>query len=550
MSERRPFHSRKPYRHGVVFQPSVQKNMRNGINTLVSAIRPTLGPTARTVAVTPLTENKNTPEILDNGGVIARRVIELHRREEDIGAMLTRALICRQHDSMGDGSATTAVLFQAIYNGGLHYLASGGNPMRLRHYFEKALRPLLAELDEQTCKVDGKQMLAQVAQSICYDAELAGLLGEIFDIIGAYGRLDIRKDNGRELRREYVEGMAWDSGLFSRDMILNRAELQTVYEEPALVLIDSKVGDPRHVMPMLEIAVEKKIEKLVLVAADMSNDAMAGLLMANGKLKDFQVMAVRGPGLNADDRLAALDDLAVATGAEPLIQDAGYSLKDITYQQFGAARRAWASPHNFGIIGGKGDPRKLRKHIALLQNRLNAVEDAQDREKLVKRIGRLMGGSATLWIGGVSETEIEQRKELAQNTAAAMRTAVSEGVLPGAGSAYLRCRQVLEDRMSNAVDTDERASYRILYDALAEPARAIYENAGYEPGEVMARLAWADNGYGFDVLRNQVIENDGIMDCAAILKAALRHAVHTAGMVLTVDVMVHHKTPEIARQPG
>lgn len=517
---------------------------------MVAAIRPTLGPTARTVAVTPLPENKNTPEILDNGGVIARRVIELHQREEDIGAMLARALICRQHDSMGDGSATTAVLFQAIYNGGLHYLASGGNPMRLRHHLEKALRPLLAELDDQTCHVEGKQNLAQVAQSICSDTELAKLLGEIFDIIGAYGRLDIRKDNGRALRREYIEGMAWDSGLFSRDMILNQAELQTVYEEPALVLIDSKVEDPRHIMPMLEIAVEKRIEKLILVAGDLSSEAIAGLLMANGKLKNFQVMAVRGPGMNAEERLAALDDLAIATGAEPLIQDAGRSLRDVSFRHFGRARRAWATPQGFGIIGGKGDPRQLRQHIARLQNRLRAVEDAGDREKMVQRVGRLMGGSATLWIGGVSETEIERRKELAQNTAAAMRTAVSDGVLPGAGSAYLGCRQVLQAEMTDTYDVDQRAAYRILHDALAEPARAIYENAGYEPGEVLARLAAAGNGCAFDVLQDKVIESDSIMDCAAILKAALRHAVHTAGMVLTVDVMVYHKTPEIARQPG
>ena len=240
MSEKAPFHSRKPYRPGLVFRPHTHDNIRRGIDTLVSAIRPTLGPTARTVAVTSLIENKDTPEVLDDGGLIARGVIELHHRDADIGAMLARALICRQNDRMGDGCATTAVLLQALYNGGLHYLAAGGNAMRLRQYLERALDAL----DEQTYSVEGKQGLAQVAESICYDAGLAKLLGEIFDIIGAYGRLDIRKAHGRILRREYIEGMAWDSGVFSRDMIVNRAELQTVYEEPALVLADFKVNDP------------------------------------------------------------------------------------------------------------------------------------------------------------------------------------------------------------------------------------------------------------------------------------------------------------------
>ena len=550
MSEKTPFHSRKTYRPGLVFQPHTQANIKRGIDTLVSAIRPTLGPTARTVAVSSLIENKTTPEVLDDGGIIARRVIELQRRDADVGAMLARALICRQNERMGDGAATTAVLLQAIYNGGLHYLAAGGNAMRLRHHLESALKIALGALDKQTYFVTGKRSLARVAESICHDAELAKLLGEIFDIIGAYGRLDIRKDHSRVLRREYIEGMAWDSGLFSRDMILNQSALQTVYEEPTLALVDSKVNDPRHIMPMLEIAVERRIEKLILVAADLSAEAMAGLMMANGKLKNFQVMAVRGPGANADERAAAFEDLAIATGAKTLVEAAGYSLKDLTFDHFGRARRGWASAHNFGIIGGKGDPRALRQHIRRMQDWLQRSDDPQMRAALQKRIGRLMGGSATLWVGGASKIEIDEQKTLAEKTASAMRAAVSDGVLPGGGMALLNCRSALQGKSQNGADPDERAAHRILFDALAEPARAIYENAGYEPGAVLARLADADNGCGFDVLRGALADGGLLIDSAAVTKSALRNAALTAGMMLTIDVMVHHQSPEIARQPG
>ena len=200
---------------------------------------------------------------------------------------------------MGDGTATAAVLLGAIVDGGARYLAAGGDAMRLRYYLEEALALALAALEKQTKPVNGKVALARVAESICADSELAALLGEIFDIIGAYGQLDIRADRGRRLRREYVEGMTWDGGVFARDMIQNSADLQTVYEEPALVLADFKVNDPRHIMPMLELAVDQEIKRLILVAADLGPSAIAGLMMANGKLKDFQVMAVRGPGKNA-----------------------------------------------------------------------------------------------------------------------------------------------------------------------------------------------------------------------------------------------------------
>ena len=550
MSEDKPFHSRSVYQPGLVFQPLVHDHIGRGIDKLVAAIRPTLGPTPRTVALTHLDNVKKTPEILDNGGLIARRVIEMGERDEDMGAMLARALICRQHDEMGDGSATAAVLLQAIYRGGVHYLAAGGNAMRLRHYLERALAHVLRDLDEMTLPVQGKDELAQVAEAICHDAPLAELLGEIFDIIGGYGQLDIRKDHSRALRREYVEGMFWNSGVFSRDMIVNQKELQTVYEEPAIVIADFQINDPRDVMPMLEIAVEEKIEKLMLIAGELSGDAIAGLTMANGKLKNFQVMGVRGPGMNPDDRQAAIDDLAVLTGGRPLLSVAGNSLRDITRANFGSARRAWASTRNFGIIGGKGDPRRLRQHVSNLQAQYQGSDDKERREKLQGRIGKLMGGSATLWIGGLSETEIEARKALAESTAEALRAAVADGVLPGGGMALTQCRRMLAPRLEKGADADERAAYRILHDALAEPARAIYENAGYEPGEIFARIAHSADQQGFDVIRGELVAGHSLLDSAASLKSALRNAVMTAGMALTIDVLVHHKTPEIARTPG
>lgn len=550
MSEEKEFLSSKSYQPGVVFQPEAHRHIGAGISKLVAAIRPTLGPTPRTVAVTRLDDARKMPDVLDSGGIIARKVIELGQRDEDMGAMLARALICAQHERMGDGSATAAVLLQAIYNGGVRYLAAGGNAMRLRHFFERALATALDGLDELTEPVSGKDKLAQVAESICHDEPLSKLLGEIFDIVGAYGQLDVRKDYSRRLRREYIEGMFWNSGLVSRDMIVNHKELQTVYEEPAIVIADFQINDPRHIMPMLELAVDHKVEKLLLIAGELSGDAIAGLMMANGKLKNFAVMAVRGPGMNPDDRGAAVEDLAVVTGGVPLLNVLGQNLRDVRWENFGRARRAWASPHNFGIIGGKGDPRQLRRHVGNLQAQYERTKDAGRRDAIRARIGKLMGGSATLWIGGLSESEIEARKELAEATGDAMRAAVRDGVLPGGGFAYLNCRRRLAPKLNNAADPDERAAYRILYEALAEPARTIFENAGYEPGEVLGRIAQAGNRQGFNVVKGCLTDCGSLLDAAAVQKMALKNAVLTAGMALTIDVLVHHRTPEIARSPG
>lgn len=502
--------------------------------------------------MTHLMETHKLPEVVDNGGLIARRIIALADKDEDMGAMLARALICRQQDVMGDGTATAAVLFQAIYDRGVQYLASGGNATRLRHHLDKALPTLLNALDDMTFPIAGKDNLTRLAETLCHDRVLAQMLGEIFDIIGEYGQLDIRKDQGRGLRREYVEGMYWNSGLFSRDRLGEPGVFQNEYENTAILLIDFRVDEPRDFMPLLEQAVANRVEALVIVAPDLSENAMAGLLLANQKLPNFQVMAVKTPGTNAEDRAAAIEDIAVLTGASPLLRAAGHTLQQAAYRDFGWARRVWANPRSFGLVGGKGDPRRLRQHLGSLQTRFARSNDPDERDRVQHRIGKLMGGSATLWIGGSTEPEIAYQKSLAERTARTIRAAVREGVVPGGGVALLACRAAMDGRHTDCTDPDERAAYRILHHALAEPARAIFANAGYDPGDMMAQISGADKGCGFDVRTGSVVDMQaaGIVDSTAVIKAALHNAVATAGLALSIDVLVHHRQPEIVTHPG
>ncbi|HLV36845.1 MAG TPA: chaperonin GroEL [Spirillospora sp.] len=534
---------------GLVFQPTTHKAMQRGINRLASAIRPTLGPAARTVAIDQLVHPGKLPELLDSGGIVARRIIELADRGEDVGAMLLRALVCRQHDDMGDGTATAAVLFQAVFDASLRYVAAGGNAARLRYHLERALPLILNQLDSMTVFVEGKERLVNIANSICHDPPMADLLGEIFDIIGPYGQIDIRKDQARGLRREYVEGMYWNGGLFSRAMIADAANQRTVYENAALFLSDFEVEEPRDLLPLIEAAVEAKISALVIVIRRLSEKAMS-LVVAANRPEKLRVMAVKLPGSNPVDRDGALEDLAVLTGAVPLLRVAGSTLESVRPEHFGRSRRAWADLRNFGIVAGKGNTRALRQHLFHLEEQFNRTADPELRKKIQARIGRLMGGSATLYVGGATKLEIEARKALAERTAETLRGAVREGVLPGGGVALLNCRAALEDY--DSADPDERAACQILVKALAEPARVIYANAGYDPSEVMAKLAYAPPGHGFDVITGQIIDMQqaGILDSAPVLKHALRSAVTTAGLALSVDVLVQHRKPETATQPG
>ena len=539
--------SQKP---GIVFQPQVRRSLQRGIQTMVSAIRPTLGPLSGGVVIDHISKSITLPEFLDDGGVIARRIIQLPNRDEDMGAMLVRSMVLRQHERIGDGIATAAVLLEAIVNAGVRYLASGGNAMPLRHHLESAIPLILAELDRMVFQLQGQAALTDMARSLCHDDDLAALLGEAFDLVGAYGRLEIREDYGRSLRREYVEGTYYHTGLFSRALLPADSATTATLENPAIFLCDFEIDDHTALFPVLKTAHAAGIKALVIITRSLSDKAVS-LLVANNKLNTFKAIALRLPGLNPTDRMEALEDLSKLTGATPFIQITGQSLESVTADHFGQARRVWADMKAFGIVGGGGSPAKLRQHLTTLKHIYHTAKEAETRKRAQERLAALMGSSVTLWVGGFTKTEIDANKTLAQRSALAMRAALEEGVLPGGGIALLNCRKLLEKRLLNAHDTDERAAYTILIEALAAPAHAIYRNAGYDPGEVIGQLLHESPDMGFDVVSGCVVNlcDEGILDSALVLKTSLRNAVSTAALALTIDSLVHLAKPEIVGKP-
>jgi chaperonin GroEL len=529
----------------VVFQPAAYRGIQKGINQIADALRPTLGPLPRTVAIERSSRDK-APELLDDGGVIVRRILELPDRDEDVGAMFLRHVLWRLHEKVGDGTATAAVLFQSVYNQGVRYIVSGGNAMALRHYLEKSMGVVLDELTGMAVHLEGKEKLVRMAETLCHDLPLAKMLGEIFDIIGEYGQLEIRSGRSRELEREYVEGMYWKGGVLSRQMITNHTSLRTEMENAAILISNLEIEDPRQLIPVIEAARQAEIGSLLIIAGKLSDSAIALLLTASRDPAKFQAIAVKPPGMTAGDQAASLQDLAVLTGGRPLAKAAGYTLRGVKIQDLGRARRAWADRTYFGIIGGKGDPRALRKHIADLRAAFKRADDPDVRKKLQERIGKLMGGSATLRVGGATELEINVRKELAQRTSDALRGAITDGVVPGGGLSLLACRPSLQEMLDQSTDPDERAAYRILIKALEEPVRTILTNAGYDASDVMAEIKRADAGHGFDVRSGQIVDmaKAGIFDAASVQKAAVHSAVASAALALTIDVLVHHKKPQ------
>jgi chaperonin GroEL len=360
------------------------------------------------------------------------------------------------------------------------------------------------------------------------------------------------------LEREYLAGSYWDSSLLSRYMVTDQARQRAELENAAILISDLDIQDPHDLVPVLTIAMQAGVESFVIIARTIS-DRTIGMLLANQKASQFRVMAVKAPGMTVDDISAALEDLAVLTGGRPCVAAAGDTLEGVTLQDLGHAHKAWADPSYFGIVAGRGNPRALRAHLANLRAAHKNAKDPDVRKRLQQRLGRLMGGSAILWVGGATETEINVRNELVERTADALRGAVREGLLPGGGAALLACRPVVQRLLDGSTEEDERAAYRILLRVLEEPLRTIVANAGYDAADVMAEIKQVGASrsanhsafYGFDVISGQVVDmvEAGILDVASAQKTAVRSAIASAALGLTIDILVHHKKPELDLTP-
>lgn len=536
-------------RPGLVFQPTLARAFRSGVRQVVAAVRPTLGPTPRLVAAAK--PFGGAPDLLDDGAGVARRIVALSDRTADVGAMYARAVIWRTHEDAGDGTATTAVIFQAAFEAGAHWVAAGGDPRLLRVHLGRASDLVLDTLTAMSERICGKERLAQAALAACADRELACLLGEIFDVVGAEGQVDVRGALGRGCDREYVDGMHWAGGVQSALFVADLPDRRAVLEDAALFISDLDLTDPEDVLTIVARAREASLPALVVVAQRLSDRAL-GALVASQDPPRFRAIAVKTPGTGERARLVAMEDLALLTGGRVVARAAGDRLDDARADGFGRARLAWADRDHFGVIGGQGDPRQLRRRVARLRSALRDERDGEVQTALRERLAKLLGGSATLWVGAASPSEAAARKANATRTVAVLRGIVTDGVVPGGGGAFLDCRETLAAAAAASTDADERAALRLVARALEEPTRTIVANAGADPARVLARIAEAGPGAGYDARLGRVVSmaDAGVLDSTAVAKTAVRSALAGAGHALTIDTLVQRRSPEIATEPG
>ncbi len=533
----------------LLFQPETRDALKAGIDALAAAVVPTLGPLTGPVALDDATR-KGSPELLDDGGVIARRILQLADRDADIGAMLLRETLWEQRERCGDGAATAAALYQRVFSAGSRFISAGGDAMLLRRQLEAGSKIMLEALKAQAYDISSPEEIERLALSISGDRAIARALADIFDVLSPHSPIELR-DGGRELRHEFFLGSYWESKVPSDIVFEGVAGKRVELKNTAWLISDFELEDLNALVALVTGAYEAGYDSLAIVAKSFSAQVIAAQ-GANSRMQDFQLVFIEPDGL-VDEQAAALEDLALITRGKVLRTLTGHSPGAISRDMLGRSELAWLDRNRFGIIAGCPDESALRNEIEALERRYERSDDARQQAVLRQRIGRLRGGSAVVYAPGSSESEMRYQTDQIERTVAAIRAALLDGVLPGGGTALLRCIKRLRETFSALGDPQERAAGQILIEAAAAPCRQLLFNAGHEaPGIVIDKILSGGNGATYDLRAEKGADTvaEDLIDSAAAVMAAVRHGIGGAALALTVDTIVHRVNPPLAIEPG
>lgn len=517
----------------IKFKEEARQKILKGVRTLADAVKVTLGPKGRNVVID---KSYGTPHITKDGVTVAKE-IELEDKFENMGAQMVKEVASKTADKAGDGTTTATVLAEAIYSEGLRNVAAGANPLDLKRGMEKALKAVVQELGKSSKKVETRQEIAQVATiSANNDAEIGEIIAQAMEKVGRDGTITVEEGKGFETELDVVKGMKFDRGYLSSYFMTNAETQECVLEDAYVLIYDKKISTIKEILPLLQAAVESG-RPLLIIAEDVDGEALATLVV-NRLRAGLKISAVKAPGFG-DRRKAMLQDIAIVTGGEVISEELGMKLENTTLEQLGRVKKAVSSKDETTLVEGAGTKEQILERAAQIKHQIEESTSDYDREKLQERLAKLVGGVAVIRVGAATEIEMKEKKDRVDDAQRATAAAVEEGILPGGGTALIRCLPVL-NKLAESLEGDEKTGVRIMTRALSSPLRQIAENAGQEGAIILQQVEQKGDRFGYNALTGEYVDmiKAGILDPTKVVRCALENAVSVASMLLTTEAIV------------
>jgi len=519
----------------IAFDEEARRSMERGMNILADAVRVTLGPKGRNVVL----EKKWGAPTITNDGVSIAKEIDLEDPYEKIGADLVKEVAKKTDDVAGDGTTTATVLAQALVREGLRNVAAGANPMALKRGIETAVEKIVAKLLDMAKNVETKEQIASTASiSAGGDAEVGGIIAEAMDKVGKEGVITVEESNTFGLELELTEGMRFDKGYISPYFVTDPERMETVIEDPYILIANSKISAIKDVLPILEKVMQSG-KPLVILAEDVEGEALSTLIV--NKIKGtFRSVAIKAPGFG-DRRKAMLQDIAILTGAQVISEEVGLKLENTGLDMLGKARKVVSTKDETTIVEGAGSTDQIAGRVSQIRAEIENSDSDYDREKLQERLAKLAGGVAVIKVGAATEVELKERKHRIEDAVRNAKAAVEEGIVAGGGVALIQAgKEALKDLKLSG---DEATGVNIVRVAIEAPLKQIAMNAGLEGGVVAERVANLKAGEGLNAANGEYVDmiKEGIIDPAKVTRSALQNAASIAALFLTTEAVIADK---------
>jgi len=530
----------------LAYAEEARKALRVGIDILADSVKVTLGPKGRNVV---LDKSFGPPQVCSDGVTIAKE-IELPDAFENMGAQLLKEAATKTNDAAGDGTTTSVVLAQAIINEGFKNVTAGADPMAIKRGIEKAVASVVTEVQGMAQIVETRERIGQVASLSAHEEAIGETIAEAMEKVGKDGVITVEESKGLADEIEYVEGMQIDRGYISPYFITNPDRMESVLEDPTIVITDKKISAVADMLPALEKLLQIGKKNVVIIAEDVDGEALATLVV--NKLRGtLSVLAIKAPGFG-DRRKAMLEDIAILTGGTVISEETGQKLDTATVEDFGTARSITATKDEATILEGKGSEEAIQGRINQIKAQIEDTTSEFDREKLQERMAKLSGGVAVIKVGAATEIELKERKARVEDALSATRSAVEEGIVPGGGVALVRASRGLDDLKD--IPADEQVGVNIIRHSLEQPLKLIVENAGFEGAVVLNQVKQQADDYGYDADIGEYgpMMERGIVDPVKVTRSALQNAASVAAMVLTTESVISEipqPTPAMPAMP-
>jgi chaperonin GroEL len=531
----------------IIYSEGARHALLRGVNQLADAVKVTLGPKGRNVV---LDKKFGSPTITKDGVSVAKE-IDLKDPVENLGARMVREVASKTSDIAGDGTTTATVLAQAIIREGSKNVAAGANPMALKRGIDKAVQVVVDELKRVSRKVSGN-MIAQVGTiSANSDQTIGTIIAEAMEKVGKDGVITVEEAKTMETSLDVVEGMQFDRGYLSPYFVTDPERMETVLENPVVLIHEKKISSLKDMLPVLE-KVAQSGQPLLVIAEDVEGEALATLVV--NKLRGtLRVAAVKAPGFG-DRRKAMLEDIAVLTGGRAITEDLGIKLENLKLEDLGRAKKVVIDKDNTTIVEGAGSKKTIEGRVKTIRTQIEETTSDYDREKLQERLAKLVGGVAVIKVGAATESEMKEKKARVEDAMHATKAAVEEGIVPGGGVALLRASAALGTLVKGgSLEEDEQLGVEIIRRACEEPLRWISHNAGHEGSIVVAKVRESkDKDFGFNAATDayEDLVKAGVIDPAKVVRSALQNAASIAGLLLTTEALVSEIPEEEKKAPA